>query len=87
MKPWRTRRCQVPGSIPPVPRRLPARTGVFLNLQVSQHDFDPRPFPPFFTVEAHDGVERFSRGRHERFVIRKDRFDAKVGEKQKQVTA
>lgn len=34
-----------------------------------------------FTVEAHDGVDVIARGRHERFVIDKARFDAKVGEK------
>ena len=31
-----------------------------------------------FTVEAHDGVEVISRGRHERFVIDKVKFDAKL---------
>ena len=31
-----------------------------------------------FSVEAHDGVDTISRGRHERFVINKERFDAKV---------
>jgi fluoroacetyl-CoA thioesterase len=31
-----------------------------------------------FAVEAHDGVELISRGRHERFVIDKDKFDAKI---------
>jgi fluoroacetyl-CoA thioesterase len=31
-----------------------------------------------FTVSAHDGVDLISRGRHERFVIDKQRFDAKV---------
>jgi len=36
-----------------------------------------------FTVEAHDGVELISRGRHERFVINKKRFEAKVNEKLK----
>ena len=35
----------------------------------------------FFEVEAYDGVDRISRGRHERFVIDKARFEAKVGEK------
>jgi len=35
----------------------------------------------FFVVEAYDGVDRISRGRHERFVIDKARFEAKVGEK------
>ncbi len=36
-----------------------------------------------FQVEAHDGVELISKGRHERFVINKEKFDAKVGEKSK----
>ncbi|PKM42925.1 MAG: thioesterase [Gammaproteobacteria bacterium HGW-Gammaproteobacteria-1] len=31
-----------------------------------------------FAVEAHDGVEIISRGRHERFVIVRERFDAKL---------
>ena len=35
----------------------------------------------FFVVEAYDGVDQISRGRHERFVIDKARFEAKVGEK------
>lgn len=34
-----------------------------------------------FAVEAHDGVELISRGRHERFVIDKERFNAKVAKK------
>jgi fluoroacetyl-CoA thioesterase len=34
-----------------------------------------------FTVEAHDGIELISRGRHERFIIDKDKFDAKVDRK------
>lgn len=34
-----------------------------------------------FAVEAHDGIDLISRGRHERFVINKERFDAKVGSK------
>lgn len=36
-----------------------------------------------FQVEAHDGVDVISRGRHERFLINKERFDAKVGAKRK----
>ena len=31
-----------------------------------------------FTVEAHDGIDLISKGRHERFVINKEKFDAKV---------
>ena len=34
-----------------------------------------------FAVEAHDGVDLISRGRHERFVINKEKFDAKAGAK------
>lgn len=34
-----------------------------------------------FSVEAHDGVDLISKGRHERFVINKGKFDAKVNEK------
>jgi fluoroacetyl-CoA thioesterase len=34
-----------------------------------------------FEIDAHDGVDRISRGRHERFVIEKDKFDAKLEEK------
>lgn len=34
-----------------------------------------------FEVEAHDGHEVISRGRHERFVVDRQRFDAKVGAK------
>jgi fluoroacetyl-CoA thioesterase len=36
-----------------------------------------------FAVEAHDGIELISRGLHERFVIVKDKFDAKVAGKRK----
>jgi len=32
-----------------------------------------------FAVEAHDGVDLISRGRHERFIINKEKFDAKLG--------
>jgi fluoroacetyl-CoA thioesterase len=36
-----------------------------------------------FRVEAHDGVDLISRGSHERFVINREKFDAKLGNKQK----
>jgi fluoroacetyl-CoA thioesterase len=36
-----------------------------------------------FSVEAHDGIDVISRGRHERFVINKEKFDAKLVEKLK----
>src|SRR3984893_8349042 len=34
-----------------------------------------------FAVSAHDGVDLISRGRHERFVIDKTKFETKVGAK------
>ncbi len=34
-----------------------------------------------FSVEAHDGVDLISEGQHERFVIIKEKFDAKMLEK------
>ena len=34
-----------------------------------------------FDVSAHDGVDVISKGRHERFVIIKDKFDAKLARK------
>lgn len=34
-----------------------------------------------FSVEAHDGVDLISTGSHERFVINKQKFDAKVNDK------
>ena len=34
-----------------------------------------------FEVEAHDGVDTISRGRHERFVINRDAFSARVKRK------
>lgn len=34
-----------------------------------------------FAVEAHDSVELISKGRHERLIIDKDKFDAKVEKK------
>jgi fluoroacetyl-CoA thioesterase len=34
-----------------------------------------------FDVEAHDGVDMISKGRHERFVIYKEKFDSKMKEK------
>jgi len=34
-----------------------------------------------FEVEAHDGVDVISKGRHERFIINKKKFDSKMKEK------
>jgi fluoroacetyl-CoA thioesterase len=40
-----------------------------------------------FAVSAHDGVDLISRGRHERFVINKERFDAKMATKAASVSS
>jgi len=34
-----------------------------------------------FEVEAHDGIDLISKGTHERFIIDKEKFDAKMNEK------
>ena len=34
-----------------------------------------------FEVEAHDSIDRIAKGRHERFVINKQRFDEKLKQK------
>jgi fluoroacetyl-CoA thioesterase len=34
-----------------------------------------------FTVSAHDGVDLISKGRHERFIIHRQKFDARMKEK------
>lgn len=36
-----------------------------------------------FEVEAHDGVDLITQGKHERFVIIKEKFDQKMNNKQK----
>lgn len=35
-----------------------------------------------FAVKAHDGVDLVSKGQHERFVISREKFDAKLSKKQ-----
>jgi fluoroacetyl-CoA thioesterase len=34
-----------------------------------------------FEVEAHDGIDLISRGKHERFIINKEKFNSKIKEK------
>ncbi|MDJ0881298.1 MAG: thioesterase family protein [Gammaproteobacteria bacterium] len=34
-----------------------------------------------FSVEAHDGIDLISKGRHERFIISKNKFDQRLHEK------
>ena len=37
-----------------------------------------------FAVKAHDGIDLISKGRHERFIINREKFDAKLGAKSPQ---
>jgi len=53
--------------------------GLKVTAQVELLEVDGRRL--VFAVEAHDGVDRISRGRHERFIIDKAKFDAKLGKK------
>jgi len=39
-----------------------------------------------FEVEAHDGVDLMTQGKHERFIIFKDKFDAKMNDKKDKKT-
>ena len=38
-----------------------------------------------FEVEAHDGIDLITRGKHERFIINKDKFDSKMKDKAKNI--
>ena len=38
-----------------------------------------------FAVEAHDGIDRIASGHHERFIINKEKFDARVQLKRQKV--
>ncbi|MEW8461127.1 MAG: thioesterase family protein [Candidatus Thiodiazotropha endolucinida] len=40
----------------------------------------------FFNVEAHDNVDLISKGTHERYVINRDKFDARILDKSAHVT-
>jgi fluoroacetyl-CoA thioesterase len=53
--------------------------GMEVTVNVELLEVDGRRL--LFLVDAHDGVDLISRGRHERFVINKEKFDAKLGEK------
>lgn len=40
-----------------------------------------------FSISAHDGIDGIGKGTHERFVVKWDRFNAKLAEKRKKATA
>jgi fluoroacetyl-CoA thioesterase len=59
--------------------------GLELAAQVRLLEVDRRRL--LFEVEVHDGVDLISRGKHERFIIDKAKFDAKMKEKVKNKSA
>lgn len=54
-------------------------SGFEVTVKVRLVDVDRRRL--VFEIEAHDGKDLISRGRHERFLIDKPKFDAKLKEK------
>jgi fluoroacetyl-CoA thioesterase len=55
--------------------------GLKVTVKVKLVEVDGRRL--VFEVEAHDGIDLITRGRHERFVIFKDKFDRKMNNKSK----
>ena len=53
--------------------------GLEVTVKVKLIEVDGRKL--VFEVEAHDGVDLITRGKHERFIINKDKFDSKMKEK------
>jgi fluoroacetyl-CoA thioesterase len=53
--------------------------GLAVTARVELIEVDGRKL--VFAVEAHDGVDLISRGRHERFVIDREKFDARLEKK------
>src|SRR5512135_3297062 len=62
-----------------VSHRAATPAGLEVTARVKLVEVDGRRL--VFEVEAHDGVELISKGKHERFVISKEKFDAKMNEK------
>jgi fluoroacetyl-CoA thioesterase len=53
--------------------------GLAVTVKVKLVEVDGRRL--VFEVEAHDGIDLITRGKHERFIINKDKFDRKIEEK------
>jgi fluoroacetyl-CoA thioesterase len=53
--------------------------GVGVTAKVKLVEVDGRRL--VFEVEAHDGIDLITRGRHERFIVHKDKFDRKLKSK------
>ncbi len=57
-------------------------TGFTINVKTKLVEIDGKRL--IFEISAHDGVDTISKGTHERFVINKEIFDAKLEEKKNQ---
>jgi fluoroacetyl-CoA thioesterase len=57
--------------------------GLEVTVKVKLVEVDGRRL--VFEVEAHDGIDLITRGRHERFVINKAKFDGKMADKSKKI--
>jgi fluoroacetyl-CoA thioesterase len=62
-----------------ISHEAPTPPGLEMTATVELIEVDGRKL--VFNVEAHDGIDLVSKGRHERFVINKDKFEAKLGAK------
>ena len=54
-------------------------TGLEVTAKVKLIEVDGRKL--VFEVEAHDGIDLISQGKHERFIILKEKFDSKMQDK------
>ena len=66
-----------------VSHTAPTPPGLVVTVNVKLIEVDGRKL--LFKVEAHDGVDIISTGLHERFVIDRDKFQAKVMQKKDRV--
>ena len=66
-----------------VSHEAPTPPGLEVIASVKLIDVDGRRL--LFEVEAHDGVDRISKGRHERFVVWREKFDALLEKKRPRV--
>jgi fluoroacetyl-CoA thioesterase len=57
--------------------------GLEVTVKVKLVEVDGRRL--VFEVEAHDGIDLIARGRHERFVINKAKFDRKMADKSQKI--
>lgn len=67
------------GTLVNFPHLAATPPGLTITVDVTLDKVDGRRL--FFSVVAHDGIDRITEGHHERVVIDKKRFDAKIIEK------